>query len=96
MLSFSASMTAHVTFAGGGLVLPARTAYDRQLLRDHILNSLRREDEVLISVGAETWTVERPIRGHRPNCEGCRRQLAAAVLHKADTDASYCVACALA
>jgi hypothetical protein len=88
-------MTAHVTFSGGGLILPAGTAYDRQVLRDHILNRTQREGRVRISLAGETWVVERTSGDHRPSCEGCKRLLTAAALRKADSDASFCVACTL-
>ncbi|MGD0949092.1 MAG: hypothetical protein ABSA52_16900 [Candidatus Binatia bacterium] len=88
-------MTAHVTFSGGGLILPADTAYDRQLLREHVLDRAQREDRVRISLAGEAWVVERLSGDHRPSCEGCKRLLTAAALRKADSDASFCLACAL-
>jgi hypothetical protein len=88
-------MTAHITYAGGGLVLPAHTPYDRQLLREHVLNRVRREEKVRITVGGMSWVVERPSKDHPIGCDGCKRQLLVAALHSSGTDATYCATCAI-
>jgi hypothetical protein len=88
-------MIAHVTYAGGGLVLPADTPYDRQLLRENVLDTVRREGKVRISVGKITWMVERPSEDRFSGCHACKRQLLVAALHASGTDTTFCATCAL-
>lgn len=87
-------MTAHLTFMGGGLMLPARTPYDRQILREHVLNRARHVQELRVRVGRKTWCVERPTEQTPFVCGSCKRQLTVA-LHAPPADTMYCVACAL-
>jgi hypothetical protein len=88
-------MTAHITFMGGGLLLPASTPYDRQILREHVLSRARHVQDLQVKVGRKTWRVERPSEERPFACGFCKRQLAVAALHAAPTDTVYCVACAL-
>lgn len=88
-------MTAHITFVGGGLLLPARTLYDRQILREHVLNRAQHGEHVQIRVGRKTWLVERPGRQRSFVCELCERRLTVAALHAPPSENVYCVACAL-
>ena len=88
-------MTAHMTFAGGGLLLPARTAYDWEMLREHVLDRARHTQELQIKVGRRTWLVERPTEQRPFVCGICKRQLTVAALHAPPNASVYCVACAL-
>lgn len=88
-------MTAHITFVGGGLLLPASTPYDRQVLREHVLNRARHAQELQVKVGRKTWRVERPTEQRPFTCGFCKRQLSVAALQVPPSDAVYCVACAL-
>lgn len=88
-------MTAHLTFAGGGLLLPARTAYDRQVLREHVLNRARHVEHLQVKVGRTTWMVERRSEARPLVCGVCKRRLMVAGLHAPPKHDVYCVACAL-
>ena len=88
-------MTAHLTFAGGGLLLPARTAYDRQVLREHVLNRAQHREQLQVKVGRTLWFVERPSTQQPFVCGSCNRQLTVAALHRPQNQRIYCVACAL-
>jgi hypothetical protein len=87
-------MTAHLKFAGGGLFLPASTPYEREMIREHLLDHLRHEENLQLNIGHKTWLVERSSAEHPIRCGTCKRQLVAA-LHTRASDTYYCVACAL-
>jgi hypothetical protein len=88
-------MTALITFVGGGLLLPARTPYDRQVLREHVLNRARNVEQLQVKVGRKTWLVDRPHEQRPLVCGLCKRQLTVAALHAPPSENVYCVACAL-
>jgi len=88
-------MTAQITFVGGGLLLPARTPYDRQMLREHVLDRAGRAEQLQVKVGRKTWVVEHPT-GQRPLvCGLCQHRLTVAALRTPASQNLYCVACAL-
>lgn len=41
--------TAHISFDGGGLILPAQTPYERQLVFEHVEASTKRYGHVALS-----------------------------------------------
>lgn len=88
-------MTAHITFVGGGFLLPARTPYDRQILTEHVLNRARHVEQLQVKVGRKTWLVDRPHEQRPFVCGLCKRQLRVAALHAPPSENVYCVACAL-
>jgi hypothetical protein len=88
-------MTAHLTFVGGGLLLPARTPYERQLLREHVLDRARHKEQLRVRVDRTDWTIERPTVERPFVCGRCKRQLTVAALHAPHQPDTYCVACAL-
>lgn len=88
-------MRAHLTFDGGGLVLPARTPYERELLREHVLSYARHKEQMQLAVDRRTWVIDRPSANRPFVCDRCQRQLTAAALHTPQSRAFYCVACAL-
>jgi hypothetical protein len=88
--------TAHITFRGGALTLPASTAYDRQLLIDHTLALARARQQVRVQVDATTWSVQRPDAQHPVVCRHCERPINHAVCRRPRGGAAtYCVACVL-
>ncbi len=88
-------MTAHVMFGNGGLVLPNRTPYERQILQDYVVDQAHHTDKLRIRIGRMLWVAERP-RDDRPMvCVHCRRPLKVAALHASGSEATYCAACAL-
>lgn len=89
--------TAYIVFAGGRLVLPAHTLYDRQMLMDHVLDYARRQPPLRVRVDHATWTVERPNAQAPVICRECARRVDRAVCRRSGTPhAVYCVPCALA
>ena len=49
--------TAHISFAGGGLILPAQTPYERQLLFEHVEASAKQHEHVAFSARGRHWTI---------------------------------------
>ena len=48
---------AHISFAGGGLIVPAQTPYECELLVEHIEASTRRHGYVRLDVNRRHWTI---------------------------------------
>jgi len=85
---------AHISFAeGGGVVLPARSAYDRDLLVEHIAGSVRSKGCVRVAVDDRSWSVLRGDGPSRTMCDGCGYELLAACCSASD-GAAYCLRCA--
>jgi hypothetical protein len=64
--------TAHISFTGGGVVLPAHTPYDRQLLFEHVEASARQHHHVELSAKGRHWGLSRHSAYGEP-CVGCNR-----------------------
>ena len=95
LLTYRLEMTAHLTFAGGGMLLPASTPYERQVLREYALNLIRSKQNVRIEVDRKTWLLE-CLSGERSAlCRRCKQELKVAALHRAGHKGRYCAACAL-
>ncbi len=88
-------MTAHLTYHGGGLLIPARTPYERQVLREHVLACARHQAHLRVKVGRQLWTIERPTAERPHICVDCDRQLTVAALFRATDPRAHCVRCAL-
>jgi hypothetical protein len=71
---------AHVSFQGGGLILPAHTPYDRELLFEHVEASAKQHGGVRLDWRHQHWTVS-VSNGQREVCAACRRP---AVVAQAD------------
>lgn len=65
---------AHISFAGCGLILPAYTPYERQLLVEQVEVSTRRHGSVQVDFNGRHWTI-RLNRGHRHVCGSCGRRV---------------------
>ncbi len=90
-----AAGTAYIVFAGGGLILPAQTPYDRQVLREHVLNRAHHKEDLRIDVDRRTWLVDRSDERRKSLCERCKRQITVAALHAPHSTICLCVSCAL-
>ena len=66
--------TAHISFAGGGLILPARTPYDRELVFEYIEASAKHHANLQLSAKGRHWTVSVKIARREPCCK-CSRSL---------------------
>jgi hypothetical protein len=65
---------AHVSFQGGGLIVPAHTPYERELLFEHVEASAKQRGGVRLDWRHQQWTV-RVSNGQREVCAACRRAL---------------------
>jgi len=85
---------AHISSAGGGVFVPARTPYDRQMLVEHIAARVRSKGEVRVTVDARSWWV-RLNRGVLSGCcTHCGQPLRAACYAAGLDGPAYCVSCA--
>jgi len=85
---------AHVSFAGGGLFLPVRSAYDRQTLAEHIAARARAKGDVQVLLNDKRWLVCLIRTRPDADCSGCRKALDVACYATGDPDPAYCVKCA--
>jgi hypothetical protein len=49
--------TAHISFDGGGLILPHHTPYDRELVFEHLEASARQHQHVVLSAKGRHWRI---------------------------------------
>ncbi len=82
---------AHVSFPGGGVFLPARSASDRHRLITYVDRHLRASSRVQVLIGAQRW-VAYSVAGVR--CDRCDGAVERALLCAAQ-GAPYCTSCAL-
>ena len=66
--------TAHISFAGGGLILPAQTPYECQLLFEHVEASAKQHEQVELSAKGRNWRISRK-SARRELCARCCRSL---------------------
>ncbi len=85
---------AHVSFPGGGIFLPARNPYDRQMLTEHIADRVRTKGQVQVLLGDQRWIVHRRRGPLSVCCAGCGESVDAACYSTASGDAGFCVRCA--
>jgi hypothetical protein len=85
---------AHVSFVGGGIFLPARSAYDRQLLAEHVRNRVRAKGKVRVLVDDQRWMVHLRPSSNPADCSQCGRAANSACYLGAATGTPYCLACA--
>ena len=84
---------AHISFPGGGTVLPAENAYDWEILMDYVADTVRSSGPVEIRVDHQRWLV-RYIRGPSgPDCSRCGHFLHTACCTPMNAETSYCVKC---
>jgi hypothetical protein len=86
--------TAHITFTGGGLVLPARDPYERDLLAEHVVERARRNRRVQVIVHGRAWNVRPAANDFRGTCTRCGRVLQATWYAAATGGSPYCIRCA--
>ena len=61
---------AHLSFKGGGLVLPVHTPYERELLVEHIEASTKRHGRSRLELNRRRWVI-RTNEGVRAVCASC-------------------------
>jgi hypothetical protein len=61
---------AHLSFRGGGLILPAHTAYERELLVECVEATTKRYGHLRLEVDGQHWTI-RTSNGLQAVCVSC-------------------------
>jgi hypothetical protein len=85
---------AHVSFSGGGIFLPARNPYDRQMLMEHIADRVRMKGQVQVLLDNQRWIVHRRRGPLSVCCAGCGESVDSACYSSASGDVGFCVRCA--
>jgi hypothetical protein len=86
---------AHLSFAGGGIILPARSPYDREVLVEHVLNRVHVKGRVQVLVDERSWIVQLGDARRPLSCQHCGRRADSACYFWAGDGARFCVPCAL-
>lgn len=86
---------AHLSFVGGGLLLPARDPYDRELLVEHVVARARQNGGMRVVLHGRAWSVRLTPDTFTGSCARCSRILQATLCATALGGAPYCVRCAL-
>ena len=84
---------AHVSSRGGGLFLPARTPYDRQLLAEHVAARVRSSGQVQVLLEGQRWLVSRSSRRGSGRCGRCG--VGVITICSAAGGDAWCLTCAL-
>ena len=85
---------AHMSFRGGGIFLPARSPYDRQILIEYVTDRVRAAAEVQVLLDGQRWLVQLH-RGRPAACCTCCGSAARPTCYaSANGQAAYCVNCA--
>jgi len=64
---------AHLSFRGGGFIIPVRTPYDRQLLFEHLAQYAKRHGRIFVELNGERWTIT-VADAQTPLCARCNQQ----------------------
>ena len=84
---------AHISFAGGGLLVPARDPYERELLVEHVVDRARRMGAVRVVVHGRAWSVRLTPETFTACCGRCTRILQATWYATGSAGAPYCLQC---
>ncbi len=63
---------AHISFEGGGLIIPVHTPYERQLMVEHVEASTKRHGCIRLEVNRRHWTISMN-NGPGEVCASCTR-----------------------
>src|SRR5262245_5997015 len=86
---------AHVSFLGGGLFLPGRTPYDRQMLAEHVIDCLHTKSRVQVLLAGRRWIVQPGASGSAARCARCAASIKTAACALGGSGPRYCLRCAL-
>lgn len=86
---------AHLSFRGGGIFLPARNPYDRQILSEHAVQRARAHGRVQVLVDDERWTICLKLDPSVLRCGSCDSPLELVCLGSRTPNTPRCVRCAL-
>ena len=65
---------ARISFQGGGLFLPVKTPYEREVLFEHVDRYAKRHGRVRVELNRREWNVHLS-NGHPERCGVCNRGL---------------------
>lgn len=85
---------AHISFSGGGVFLPARNPYDREMLVEHVSERVRSRGAVQVALDDRHWSVCRSHATSGTCCSGCGHSLDWTCYASAKDGIAYCVKCA--
>ncbi len=95
MMSVLASGVSHLSFPGGGVFVPTRSAYDRQLLMELVAARAHAMGQVQVLVDNQCWMARR-CRGPQAHARaGCGAKVEVACSASTYHATEYCVRCAL-
>ena len=86
---------AHVSFSGGGVFVPARSRYDRQILMELVADRAHTNGQVQVLVGSQRWMASWCRGPHARICADCGTKVDVACYSATNHDIGYCVTCAL-
>ncbi len=87
---------AHVSFCGGGIFLPARNPYDREMLAEHVTNRVRAKGQVQVIIDDQEWMVYLSPDPSLLCCSVCSHPLPSACYSAGSDGIPFCVKCAFA
>jgi hypothetical protein len=87
----------HITYAGGGLIVPAVTPYDREQMVQHVLSTVRAKRAVEVQLAGRAWKATLAGTGNVPNCLRCGWPINSVVCKSLEDNqqTALCVNCAL-
>ncbi len=86
---------AHVQCSRGGLIMPAYSPYDRQLLREHVQQLVGPVGSLQLGLDGDRWTVTR-LGGRPHSCTECSQPLKLLHCSRSGDRTPMCIACVLA
>lgn len=94
MKTLLANGVAHLSFPGGGIFLPARNPYDRQLLAEHLAHRVRASRKAQVLVNDQRWMVYANLDRDAVRCSVCGSLSDVACYTPSTDGVSFCVTCA--
>jgi hypothetical protein len=82
-----------MSFRGGGLILPARSPYDRQILIEHVVDRANVSGDVQVLLDGQRWQVQAQRGQLMAGCAHCGAPLYSAC-YSAANRVAFCVNCA--
>src|SRR5262249_23059910 len=95
VMSATPNGIAHVSYPGGGIFVPARTPYDRQMLVEQVVERVHAKGAVQILIDDRRWIVRSLSRPSRSGCAHCGASINSACTSTTTGKAVYCMKCAL-
>jgi hypothetical protein len=84
---------ARISDTGGGVVMPARSPYDRELLLDCLRQRLHRNASVRLELDGRRWSVTLLAGQPLPDCARCQRAARLYGINDARAGGPVCAAC---